>query len=237
MNVCNNCKVELDADINICPLCGKNTNLPVREEYFKEKSGFEINDFNFDELTEKQKGKLFFEISILILCSLVVVPLIIDVIINSRITWSKYTIASGLAVFANVIMLSLYFKRTFLVLAGSFVSTSLLLLAIDLFNHNVGWGLKLGFPIILFIHAIIFFLLLIVRKQKQKGLNLIAYILIALGMLCVCIETIIDLHVINSLYLQWSLICFVSVLPVSALFFYIHYKLKRVTDLKRFFHI
>lgn len=237
MNVCNNCKVELDDDINICPLCGKKTNLPVKEEHVKEKSGFEINDFNFDELTEKQKGKLFFEISILILCSLVVVPLIIDIIINNRITWSKYTIASGLAVFANVIILSLYFKRTFLVLAGSFVSMSLLLLAIDLFSHNVGWGLKLGFPIILFIHAIIFFLLLIVKKQKQKGINLLAYILLAAGMLCICIETIIDLHISNSLNLQWSLICFISVVPVSALFFFIHYKLKRVTDLKRFFHI
>jgi len=201
MNVCNNCKVELYDDINICPLCGKKTNLPVNEEHVKEKSGFEINDFNFDELTEKQKGKLFFEISILILCSLVVVPLIIDIIINNRITWSKYTIASGLAVFANVIILSLYFKRTFLVLAGSFVSMSLLLLAIDLFSHNVGWGLKLGFPIILFIHAIIFFLLLIVKKQKQKGINLLAYILLAAGMLCICIETIIDLHISNSLNL------------------------------------
>ncbi len=237
MNVCNNCKVELDDDIKVCPLCGKKTNLPVKEETVNDTSEFELNNFNFNELTEKQKGKLFFEISILILCSLVVVPLIIDVILNSRITWSKYTIASGLAVFANVIMISLYFKRTFLVLAGSFVSTSLLLLAIDLFNHNVGWGLKLGFPIILFIHAIIFFLLLIVKKQKQKGINLLAYILLAAGMLCICIETIIDLHLINSLNLQWSLICFAATLPVSALFFYIHYKLKRVTDLKRFFHI
>lgn len=237
MNVCNNCKVELDDDIIICPLCGKKTNLPVKEEPVRQTSEFEINEFNFNELTEKQKGKLFFEISILILCSLVIVPLIIDIIINNSITWSKYTITSGLAVFANVIMISLYSKRTFLVLAGSFISMSLLLLAIDLFSHNVGWGLKLGFPIILFIHAIIFFLLLIVKKQKQKGINLIAYILIAAGMLCICIETIIDLHVSNSLHLQWSPICFVSVIPVSALFFYIHYKLKRITDLKRFFHI
>jgi hypothetical protein len=37
--------------------------------------------------------------------------------------------------------------------------------------------------------------------------------------------------------LGWSLIVFACILPVAVILFYIHYRLNRGTDLRRFFHI
>ncbi len=237
MNTCNNCRVELEEGITVCPLCGIKSNIPGKNRDNNKRNEFEISTFDFSELSENQKGKLFWVISILILCSIVIVPFIVDLVLNKQITWSKYSIISGLYVFVNITLFSFLYNKIFILLSGSFVSTSLLLLTFDIMNHNIGWGFKLGFPIILLIYFIVFVLIISIKKAKQKGINLVAYFLIAAGVMCICIESIISLHIFETFRLTWSPICLLSVLPVSALFFFIHYKLKRITDLKRFFHI
>jgi hypothetical protein len=118
----------------------------------------------------------------------------------------------------------------------SFVSTSLLLLAIDFFNSNIGWGLKLGVPLIFSIYIAIGFFIITVKRTKQKGINLIAFFLLLSGVLCIIIETIVSLHS-GTFKLIWSPILLVSVFSVAVILLFIHYRLKKVTDLKRFFHI
>jgi len=128
-------------------------------------------------------------------------------------------------------------KRIFLVLIGCFISTSLLLFLLDTYTQNIDNGLTIGVPIIFFIFLVLFFLAILVQKTKQKGINIIAYSLVAAGIICMCIEGIISLHILNVLKLHWSLIVLVSVVPVSAILLYIHYRMKRATDLKKVFHI
>lgn len=241
MNSCNYCGVELDVEMNFCPLCGHKSNIPVipdRKETIQKKSDETINNpYGFGELNEQQKRKIFWELSTLILSCVVIVSFILDLLINKQITWSKYTITIGLVLLINISLIVFMQKRIFLLLSGCFVSTSLLLIVLDKFNQNLSWGLKIGIPIIFFIYLIAFFLIFAIRKSKQKGINIIAYFLIAIGVLCLCVEGKISLHTLNVLRLQWSVIVMVSVLPVSGILLFIHYRLKRVTDLKKFFHI
>jgi len=193
--------------------------------------------YDFKELTQHQQRELAWELMAVILVSGVLVSVIVDLFINKQLSWSKYPIAIGLACLINISLIIFAQKRLFLLLSGSFISASLLLLSLDLFDRHLGWGIELGIPLIFVTYLAGYFFSILIRKSRQKGLNRIAYFLIAAGMLCLCIEGILSLYTDQLLRLQWSLIVLVSVLPVSGILFYIHYRLKRATNLKKFFHI
>ncbi|MCF8357303.1 MAG: zinc ribbon domain-containing protein [Prolixibacteraceae bacterium] len=241
MNYCNNCGVELDVEMNYCPLCGQKSSFPDAHSFEEkpERKGpaAESESYNFHELTANQKRKVFWELSAIILASGVFVSFFIDIIISQGINWSKYPITIGLFLFVNISLICFFPKKNFIVLLGSFLATSLFLITLDLYNYNLGWGIKLGIPIIFFLYLIVFLLIVVIKKSKQKGINLIAYVLIAAGITGLCIESILSLHLFKRLELSWSIILLVSLLSASGILLFIHYRLKRVTDLKRFFHI
>lgn len=242
MKVCNYCGVELDAEMNFCPLCGHKSNTPVvmsrKDINNKEKKVNKTEAYNFEELTKSQQRKVVWELATFVLVSCVVITLIIDLLTSSRqITWSKYTMTIGLILLIDISLIIFVQKRLFLLFSGCFASTTLLLFLLDLYNQHLYSGLKLGIPIIFFICLVVFLLAILIRKSKQKGINIIAYSMIAAGIICMCIEGIITLHTQLQLKFLWSMVVMVSVLPVSAILLYIHYRLKRVTNLKKAFHI
>jgi len=241
MKVCNYCGVELDAEMNFCPLCGHKSNTPVvmsrKDINNKELNVNKMEAYNFEELTKSQQRKVVWELAAFVLVSCVVITLIIDLLVSRQITWSKYTMTIGFILLIDLSLIIFVQKRLFLLFSGCFVSTSLLLFLLDLYNQHIDSGLKLGIPIIFFICLVVFLLALLIRKSKQKGINIIAYSLIASGIICMCIEGIIMLHTQQQLKFLWSMVVMVSVLPVSAILLYIHYRLKRVTNLKKAFHI
>jgi hypothetical protein len=241
MKVCNYCGVELDAEMNYCPLCGHKSNSPIlkKQKESNEKGATVSNpeNFNFEELTQQQQKKVVWELAAFIVISCTVITLIIDLLIAKHITWSKYTLTIGMTLLIDISLIIFMQKRIFLLFLGCFLSTSFLLFLLDLFSHNLDGGVKLGIPIIFFIFLVILLLFLLIRKTKQKGINIIAYSLVAAGIICLCIEGIISLHIHEYLKFQWSFIVMVAVLPVSAILLYIHYRLKRVTNLKKVFHI
>lgn len=124
-----------------------------------------------------------------------------------------------------------------LLLAGGFVAGALLMLALDWYSDGAGWGLGLGVPIILSFYFSLALMVFVLSKTRRKGLNVIAYLLVILSLFSMSIEGLLSKYQTNTLHLQWSVILMVSVVAVSAILLFIHYRLKRVTDLKRFFHI
>jgi hypothetical protein len=227
--------------MKFCPLCGKHISdvLPGKEEHFPyiETRQEERILSDFKELTPVQRRKLFWQLSGIILISGMMVTFIIDLIINQSITWSKYSMSACLALFINISMIVFFKKKIILSLIGCFISTSILLVLFDMFNKNIGWGTKLGTPLVFSFYLVIFVLISIVRRSKQRGINLIAYFLIAASILTLSVEGIISLQVDKQLNFQWSVITLVSVLSVAAILLFIHYRLRKGTDLKRFFHI
>jgi hypothetical protein len=241
MKNCKNCGVELEENMNFCPLCGE----PVAYKTHKNKAYLQfqktkqeekiLSDFN--ELTHHQRQKLFWELSGIILISGMIITFIIDLIINQSVTWSKYSMSVCLVLFINVTLIVFLQKKIYVLLSGSFVSVSILLILFDLFSQNTGWGIKIGIPMILCFYFVVFGLIKIVRRSRRVGINLIAYFLVTSAIFCLCIDGVISLQRNNRLNLQWSVIVLASVLPVAAILLYIHYRLKKGTNLKRFFHI
>jgi hypothetical protein len=238
---CYNCGVELEENANFCSLCGeplrnKNTeNLDIIKsaKMLQEEKLF----MDFQKLTGFQKRKIFWKISGIIFVSAMVIVLLIDFIGSQTITWSKYPATIILMVFFNFTLNTYLHKKIILLLAISFVITSTLFILFDIYAGETGWELKLGIPMNLALYITIYTLIFLIRNSKQKGLNIIAYSLIAAGLFCIYTEGIISIFFHNSLTFRWSLIVWVSVTLIAVLLFYIHYRLKKATDLKRFFHI
>lgn len=231
----------MDAEMNFCPLCGHkfNTRIAKEQKAVAEQPSpdSKAGSFNFEELSERQQKKFVWELAAFILVSCTVITVIIDLLVTKHLTWSKYTLTIGMILLIDVSLIIFLQKRMFLLFFGSFLSTAFLLFLLDLYDKNLDNGVKIGIPIIFFIFLVLLVLFLVIRKTKQKGINIIAYSLIAAGIICLCIDGIISLHTIDHLKFQWSFVVMVSILPVSAILLYIHYRLRKVTNLKRVFHV
>lgn len=239
MNYCNYCGVELDTHVTRCPLCGLTVGgkgLVVHEQkskqpIFKDKITSEI-----ENMTVAQKRKLFWEISGIILISGIMVTLIIDLIVNKTITWSKYTLVGSLSILANISFFTLLHGRAFLKIFGSFVSNAILFLLLDLIS-TIDWGTKLALPILASLYALIIIVQWLIHISNQRGFNILAIIFIAIGIFLICIETFVSLYFNHTIKLIWSIIAGSSMIPISTLLFFVHYRLKTGIELRRFFNI
>ncbi|MDD3078086.1 MAG: DUF6320 domain-containing protein [Paludibacter sp.] len=239
MICCQNCGVELEENANYCSLCGE----PVLDKNsaqldhltFGETKNKALTDFQ--KLNQLQKRKIFWEIAGIILFSGMLITLTINLVINHSMTWSKYIITTGFILFVNITLVLFLNKKIFSLFFLSFIASTVFLLLLDNYTGNNGWDTKLGIPLLLAAYIIVLSFILIERKAKQKELNLIAYSIIALGLLCVCIDGIISIYIESRLSLGWSIIVMVAVAFVSIILLYAHRRLKKGTDLKRFFHL
>lgn len=241
MKQCPNCGVESEENARYCSLCG--------EPFFEGTSG--IQTFHksgrigreqkiltdYQQLTGLQKRKIFWKISGLILISAIILTLLIDVLSHNSITWSRYPAAISGVLFINFTLHIFLYKKWMLYAGFSFLSFALLFILFDAFSAESGWKTVPGISILLGAYITVFALVYSIRKAKQKGLNVIAYSIIAAGILCLCIDGLISLYNSSNIIPQWSLIVVVSATLISILLLYIHYRLKKATDLKRFFHI
>jgi hypothetical protein len=238
---CKNCGVQIEENVNFCPLCGE----AVEDEYSAESALPEIRRSKanrqpltqFQRLTGFQKRKLIWEILGIILISGGLITIIIDLIDNAMITWSKYPAALCLVIFFNSTLAAFWHKRILLSFSASFVASYTLLIFLDQHAGDSGWHIIPGIPFLFMIYLVIFGFILLIRRLQHYGLNLIAYILLTIGLLCIGIDGIISLYIRQALHLGWSLIVMISVLPVAAFLLLVHSRLKKGTDLKRFFHI
>ncbi|MFO8055406.1 MAG: DUF6320 domain-containing protein [Bacteroidales bacterium] len=241
MITCKNCGVKLEKHMNYCPLCGHASPATEsdNEEHFndniqnpKKKS---LSDYLM--LSDLQKRKLLWKISTIILISALIVTIIINLLFNSQITWSKYSTTVILVLFANITLIWYTPRNLYVLIGGSLLSTAILLFLLDHYQGSLSWSLNLGIPLLLAVYVLGFALYVIIKNLNDKGLNMIAYILLATSILSVLTELLISLNSTGEWSLHWSLIVLASVLPASLLLFFIHYRLKKGTELKRFFHI
>ncbi|PRZ01427.1 DUF6320 domain-containing protein [Marinilabilia salmonicolor] len=241
MKNCPNCGVTLDENANFCSLCGEpllernETNLAFIETRQKERKDKILTEYR--KLSGFQKRKLFLKISGMILLSGIFITLVIDFVLNGTLSWSRYPVTVGLVLLLNITMGTFWAQRELLWGGLSFISSSVLLVLLDIYSGNSGWGMQLGIPLLFAAYVTVLLLFRLIRRASQKGLNVVAYSLVTSGILCICTEGIINLYWFDSLDFRWSLIVMASSVVTASLMLYVHYRLKKVTDLKRFFHI
>ena len=240
MITCRNCGVELDEHMNFCPLCGVlvlDRDREKREKLVAEKLVISTKlKTEIDRLDKAQKKKFFWEVASIIVASGVLSALALNLIIQTSLSWSLYVLVGGLTVFVYVTVFS-FLINGWLIMSCLFIVNGLSLLFIDLINNTLGWSVKLGIPLLLAVFITLAGAILVIRCTREKGFNIIAFFFLASAILSIAVDSLVSLYLENRLNLKWSVIVFASTLPVAFIMLYIHYKLRRGADLRKFFHI
>jgi hypothetical protein len=231
---CKNCGVELEEDMLVCPLCGEPVNASVKETALSPGYGDLI--FKYKKMSRPQK-KFTWEIVSIILLSAAVTTFIVNFIISHQITWSEYPIAIDLTIFCYVSLFAFYNQSTLIQMTGGLILSSLCLLALDALTGGIQWSAALGIPLLFASNGIIALLLIVIRRSKVKGFNLIGYAFLGAAALCVLIDGIISKFKTGLFQMKWSVIVTACTIPVVVVLLFVHFRLKKGRSLKKTFHI
>lgn len=241
MPVCPDCGVELAESARHCPLChsavepdGETQAGGSGAPSFPEKT---VDPEQFDQLTSSQKRKAFLEVFSVCVAIVCVTLLGVELLVDRRISWSLYPIASVLYLFILVSVPvaadSHHWRAAILV---SF-ATPLYILALDLMDPTRSWFITTGGPIVLIVEGSILGSAVFISRLRHKGVNAISIALVAAAAGCVGIEAVSDMAASGSVELAWSAVVAVTCLPVAGLLFYLHHRITRRASLKKLFHL
>lgn len=234
MILCKTCGVELESDMQSCPLCNKSTEdenitgMPVNYESPGSARPVKMN---------RRQKKLIWEIISITILSFVVVTLSINLILNAKISWSEYPVSFFLVIFSYMSIFTFINKKVWIKLIAGFIMSSLFLVMMDAVSGGMIWAFKLGIPLLISGNLIIGALILIINFSKRKGINLIAFSFIALALFLLSIEAIISLFRTNTIHMLWSIIVLAIILPVAFILFFVHFRVSKKRTLEKMFHI
>ena len=239
MAICDRCGVEVDESASQCPLCGGGFGGCEPETGGEQANRQILPEFSdeIEPLSTKQRATLAWEISTAMLFSAVVVVLFVDFLAHRRITWSVYPIIVTGSVWILSGLVSFLYKHPVLLFFGSFLDVLAMELLIDIASGRLPWFLELGLPITACFYLIIGILGLVSPRINRRGLNIPAFFLIGMGIFTMGIEATIDSYLWREVSLSWSALAAISVSPVAIILIFVHYRLRKYVDLKRFFHL
>jgi len=238
---CVHCGVELEENMNYCPLCGhpvEKGSVPVREPvHIMGEQSRPKRYFSLGQLNRPQKRKLIWEVLSLIVLSGVTGVVLLNLIFNQAVTWAIYPLVVGLGVFGYASVFTFWYEKSWRQLLGDLSITLVVLFFVDFSDGMLQWALPVAFPILLGSCLVGVVLYFIARRCRYYGFDMMAYVFVGVAVLMVLIEAVLSLYHTHAFHLDWSIIVLISVIPVDAVLLYIHFRLKKNPDLRKFFHI
>lgn len=228
--LCKQCGVELEGDMTICPLCGTSV--------FGEKNvaGSKPRAFVMKQEEKHLLQRILWQVTSILLLSGIVATLIIDLTIHYRITWSVYPVTVCTLVFLYASFFALWHKRLIFKILAGWVASSIFLAALNYFMATLDWTTRVALPILIAVNVVSIGATASIIYTKKKGLNILAYLFVAIAILCIGIEGIINYYYLKRLYIQWSIIVAACLLPVTAALFFMYLRTRRNADLQKIFH-
>ncbi len=197
---CANCGVKLADTEKRCPLCGT-------EAYHPSIERAEVDPlFPNNYMPKKEVSKTAVEISVLTLFLIAFsVPLYIDYIITSSITWSAYVALSVLLTYL-VAVLPTWFKRPTpaVFVPVDFLGIAFLLHYIN-YATNGDWFLSFAFPVVLYLGTLVTTCSVLMFYLKKGYLYVIGAFFIALGVFINIIELFLSITFTPIRFIGWSM--------------------------------
>ncbi|MFW5785618.1 MAG: DUF6320 domain-containing protein [bacterium] len=239
MPYCSRCGVEVDEYTDFCPLCEApiqridehgEPHLPAYPQEDRERP---------EDRSERNRIRRMIALQIVttVLATPLVVVLVTDLLFGRHVTWSGYVVATLAAVWAYTAIPLLAPRRPMLILALDLAVAAAYLVVLDLFSGALEWFVPLGLPLIGAVTVVAIAIWILSVRARRLGANLAGFIAVGIAGICVITETVVEAYLERSIFLDWSLIVAVAVLPIAAFMFYVHYVLSKRIDLKRHFHI
>jgi hypothetical protein len=227
MSICKNCGVDLGEGNDRCPLCD-----PIETEPGKIKSPADLFS-----LSRKETSRHLYEITILLLVSGIIITVAIDAVFGRGMSWSLMSTTCIGYVIAMVSVIYFFARRPYLMLTLTGAATLVFLWLIDILTGDSRWFLSLAFPMVAAATILSIAVIFLNSLSKYRGLNLLATILLALAVFIVVIEYLTDMLLTSVFKPQWSVVTAASLIIISLIFIFIHFRLKRGRSLGGIFHI
>lgn len=232
MIICINCGVGLDDSVTACPLCGKDPFVAGKQDG---------SSFNYPseiiQVHRKEIRRSLWELSGIMAFSAVAVCTLVDLIILKGLGWSLIADVFILGTWITSTLFLFARKRILVLFAGLILTVLAALFVIDFLSSSGSWFLTVGVPLTLSAFTAAGIIMFLYGAANLKGLNIVAVAFVVLSALCVITEMILDEYLKGFVNLRWSLIAAISIIPVSLILLFLHYRLKRGNFLDSYLHI
>ncbi len=235
MPYCPECGAEI-GDADRCPLCGTpNPTLKaaIAPQASEPKHAGEVEE----KLSGAETRKIAWEVLSVAFLIAVLILGAVNFFVSRRFSWSLYPIVSILLLWVEASAILVLRRHVALSVTLGALSPPLFLIGLGYVSGDPRWALGLAVPIAVLAEALAGAVHLAIRATKQKGLNLISYVLIGSAALCIGLEIFIDLFAMGHVALVWSPICAIALLPIAVFLFYLHFRIMKSANLRRLFNL
>jgi hypothetical protein len=246
MPYCPDCGVEI-GDAPQCPLCGaKNPRAatgPDTEKSCADAGSEKSSELRFmpegaeEEFSGPEKLTIAWEVLSVAFCIAILVLGAVNFFESRQFSWSLYPIVSILLVWVEATSFLVLRKMPVFRVLLSLLAPPVFLMVLGFISKSPRWALSLAVPIAVLAESLAGGVFLAITKSKQKGLNLIAYVLVAIAIFCIGLEVFIDLFSRGAVVFDWAPVCAIALLPIAAFLLYLHYRVIKRTNLRRLFHL
>jgi hypothetical protein len=249
MPYCPECGVEI-GKAKACPLCGVKTpatslsGLSLHLEGGQPCVENEEGSVNFlgdaaksVNITPDEGRKIAWEVLTVAFGIAIAILLSINLLVNLRLSWSLYPVASFLFIWICATALLALPNRKKLGFSLVAIAIPAYLIALGLITGNFSWAWRLALPIAIFTELNAAALALAIRLLKRKGLNVLACVFAGIALECIGLEIFIDLFLFDGIRLGWSTIIAIALGPISGFLLYLHVRVVKTTNLRRLFKL
>lgn len=201
MSYCVNCGVELDANLEGCPLCNTPVINPKELEKKIKTPAFPKEEGQVEKVKRKDLGIL---ISIVAVATAVTCGLL-NLFVYNGSPWSVIIIGACALMWVILVPAVIYTKLpvyAYLLFDGLMVGLYLYLITYMTDGEEWLWGLALPITALVTVLAEVF--ALCIRKLPVGFLTMSLYIFTGLGLLCGGLEMLIDRYLFGKMTLTWS---------------------------------
>lgn len=217
MPYCIDCGVKVIDNSKECPLCTRELEYPRREG--NRYPHFPITKGRVEFLKVKKSNPFLLSLITLFTLLVSVIPLGIDFITDTKITWSLYTLSSFFYLYLTGAGIVIYRGRGFLIYTSININTALFLFTLDLISPKNSWFLEYALTGFIFLQGISLLTALIVRNQESRLIKS-SIIILALAIFLF----ILDYSILSTT--TWSIITGSILIPTSIFLITVKFLLK-----------
>jgi hypothetical protein len=220
----------------VCPLCGTPIQKYTPDDKIP-KTPYPQENPSLDKKAEE----LNLHLAWLIITVIFFIPLFVLLTINFEYkgsgSWTGYALCSIIAAWLCLTIVFFFIRHYIVYSIGIMIVIGLLLFFFDLLYDNLTWFFPLGLPALALLYILSIAVVILTYKAKEKGFNIIAFILIAGGIFCLGFDSLFTRLIFKTVKPSWSLVAMSVLLPTALLFLFLHHVMKKKIKFKRVFHI
>lgn len=232
MRTCSTCGVEVEEDVDRCPLCGT----PLREGLAGQPP--EANQAAEPEVPASRVRRWLWEVVSLLAVTAITIVLAIDLASGFDVSWSLYPISAVAFLWACATSAIALGRRPVALLAALAAAIVALLFVLQLLTGGRPWFVPLALPLVGVAVVASAGAGAVVRRFRLPPLPAIAVVTLAFGLAAIGVEYVLNRALSNGTVVSWSLVVLACALSLSLALLLIHKRLKeRHSDIRRMFHL